>query len=152
MRYVFRAVVSTLIPVLLSCPAAQAGKVEDAVDYRQGVMNVFSWNAGLMGAMVKGEVPFDSTVFQGYAADLASSARLDILKGFPEDSVTDDSAAKDEIWLNWSDFESKLQGLRTESAKLTEVTASGDEAAIKAQFDATRRTCKACHDDYKQKH
>ncbi len=150
MRYRFRAVVSTLIPVLLSCPAAQAGKVEDAVDYRQGVMNVFSWNVGLMGAMMKGEVPFDAVAFQGHAADLASAAGLNILKGFPEDSVTDDSDAKDEIWLNWSDFESKLQGLRSESAKLAEVAASGDEAAIKAQFDATRRACKACHDDYKE--
>ncbi len=150
MRYLFRAVVSTLVPVLLSCPAALAGEVEDAVDYRQGAMNVFSWNVGLMAAMVKGEIPFDAAVFQGYAADLASAAGLNILRGFPEDSVTDDSDAKDEIWLNWSDFESKLQGLRTESAKLAEVTAGGDEASIKAQFDATRRACKACHDDYKQ--
>ncbi|MGE5152514.1 MAG: c-type cytochrome [Bdellovibrio bacteriovorus] len=139
-----------LLALSLAGGAVQAGKIEDAVDYRQGVMNIFSWNAGHMAAMAKGEIPFDAAAFQGYAADLAATAALNILPGFPEESITDDSDAKDEIWLNWSDFEAKLQDLRRESAKLKELAASGDEAAIKAQLDATRRTCKACHDDYKQ--
>ncbi|MFZ0789717.1 MAG: cytochrome c [Chromatiaceae bacterium] len=147
----FQTASIALLPLLvLGAPAASAGDAEDAVDYRQGAMNVFSWNLGHMGAMVKGEVPFDTAAFQGYAQDLAAAVKLDVLKGFPEESVTDESDAKDEIWLNWSGFESKLQDMRAESAKLAEVTAGGDEAAIKAQFDATRKTCKACHDDYKQ--
>jgi cytochrome c556 len=141
---------TTLVALSLAVGAAQASKLDDAVYYREGVMNVFSWNAGQMAAMVKGEVPFDRTAFQGFAADLASAAALNILPGFPEGSTSDDSDARDEIWLNWSDFESKLQKLRTESAKLVKVAEDGDEAAIKAQLDATRRTCKSCHDDYKQ--
>jgi cytochrome c556 len=150
MTILFRTPAIALLTLSLAGTAAQAGLIEDAVDYRQGVMNVFSWNAGQMAAMAKGEVPFDGAAFQGYATDLAAAAALNILPGFPEESITDDSDAKDEIWLNWSDFEAKLQDLRTESAKLKEVASSGDEAAIKAQLDATRRACKACHDDYKQ--
>lgn len=150
MPLVSRKAAVALIALSLTIGTAQAAKVEDAVYFRQGVMNVFSWNAGHMAAMAKGEVPFDAAALQGYAADLAAAAALNILPGFPEESITDDSDAKDEIWLNWSDFESKLQDLRSESAKLKEVASGGDEAAIKAQIDATRRTCKACHDDYKQ--
>lgn len=142
------AVALALLAIVL--PSAQAGKVEDAVDYRQGVMNVLSWNAGQMAAMAKGEIPFNQTAFQGYASDLAATAALDLLPGFPEDSVTEDSDAKDEIWLNWADFESKLDGLRRESAALAGVAKAGDEAAIMAQLDKTRRACKSCHDDYKQ--
>mgnify|MGYP003573790739 FL=1 len=140
----------TLVALSLAVGATQASKLDDAVYYREGVMNIFSWNTDQMAAMVKGEVAFDRTVFQGLAADLASAAALNILPGFPEDSATDDSDARDEIWLNWSDFESKLQKLRTESAELAKVAKDGDEAAIKAQLDATRRACKSCHDDYKQ--
>ena len=140
----------TLVALSLAVGVSHASKIDDAVYYRQGVMNIFSWNTDQMAAMVKGEVPFDRTVFQGYAADLASTAALNILPGFPEESATDDSDARDEIWLNWSDFESKLQKLRTESAELAKVAKDGDEAAIKAQLDATRRACKSCHDDYKQ--
>jgi cytochrome c556 len=150
MPLVSRKAALALIALSLATGTVQAAKVEDAVYYRQGVMNVFSWNAGQMATMAKGDVPFDRAAFQGYAADLASAAALNILPGFPENSVTDDSDAKDEIWLNWSDFESKLQGLRKESAKLVEVAKDGDEAAIKTQLDATRRACKACHDDYKE--
>jgi cytochrome c556 len=150
MPLVSRKAAVALIALPLAFGTVQAAKVEDAVYFRQGVMNVFSWNAAHMAAMAKGEVPFDAAAFQGYAADLAAAAAINILPGFPEESTTDDSDAKDEIWLNWKDFESKLQDLRSASAKLKEVAAGGDEAAIKAQLDATRRTCKACHDDYKQ--
>lgn len=141
---------AALLALATAVASVQAAKVEDAVYYRQGVMNVFSWNAGQMAAMAKGDVPFDLAAFQGYAADLAAAASLNLLPGFPEDSATDESDAKDEIWLNWSDFEARLQDLRTESAKLVEVAKGGDEAALKTQLDATRRACKACHDDYKQ--
>jgi len=150
MRLLSLAPSITLVALSITIGATEASEVDDAVYYRQGVMNVLSWNAGQMAAMVKGEVPFDPAAFQGYAADLAAAAALNILPGFPEDSATDDSDVKDEIWLNWSDFESKLQNLRTESTKLAEVAKGGDEEAIKAQFNATRRACKSCHDDYKQ--
>ena len=145
-----RSAALALVTLPLAIGSVQAAKVEDAVYFRQGVMNVFSWNVGHMAAMAKGEVPFDAAAFQVYAADLAAAAALNLLPGFPEESTTDDSDAKDEIWLNWAHFEARLQDLRTESAKLKEVAAGGDEAATKAQLDATRRTCKACHDDYKQ--
>ena len=131
-------------------PAALAGPTEDAIEYRQAVMGVYSFNAGQMADMAKGKIPFDAAAFQILAKDLSAAASLDVLAGFPEDSVSDDSDAKDEIWLNWADFESKLEDLRTQSAKLAEVAAGGDEAAMKAQLDETRGTCKACHDDYKK--
>lgn len=145
-----RAAVLVLALVATTAGAHQAAKVEDAVDYRQGVMDIFAWNAGQMAAMAKGDLPFDLAAFQGYAADLAAAASLNLLPGFPEGSTTEESGARDEIWLNWSDFESKLQDLRAESARLVEVVKGGDESATKAQLDATRRTCKACHDDYKE--
>jgi len=151
MRDLFRTVPLALLPlVVLGAAAASASDSDDAVEYRQGVMNVFSWNLGGMALMVKGKVPFDKTAFQGYAKDLAAAAQLNVLKGFPEESVTDESDAKDEIWLDWPKFESNLQDLRIQSAKLAEVAANGDEAAMKAQFDATRKACKVCHDDYKE--
>ena len=139
-----------LVALSLAVGISHASKIDDAVYYREGVMNVFAWNTDQMAAMVKGEVPFDRAAFQGLAADLASAAALNLLPGFPDGSTSDDSDARDEIWLNWPDFESKLQTLRTESAKLAKVAEDGDEAAIKAQLDATRRACKSCHDDYKQ--
>lgn len=138
---------ASLIAVSSSAGASDNDK---AVEYRQSVMNIFYWNSAHMGAMAKGKVPFDQEAFKSHADDLAAAAAMDILRGFPEDSVTDESDAKDEIWLDWDDFGSKLEAMRTASAKLAEVAAGGDEAATKAQFDETRKACKGCHDAYKQ--
>ena len=130
-------------------PAANAGALEDAVEYRQAVMNVFSWNLGHMGAMVKGEVPFDKAAFARYAGDLSNAASLHVLDGFPDDSVSDDSDAKDEIWLDWEDFEAKYGKMREATAALDKAANGGDEAAMKAAFKETGGSCKGCHKAYK---
>ena len=147
---------SALLGAGLAVPSlASDDSLQDAIDYRSGVMNVFSWNLGPMGAMLKDKIPYDQPVFARHAQDLASAAALDVLAGFPDDSVSDDSAAMSEIWLDWDDFAAKYDDLKQESAKqesakLAEVAAGGDKAAIGAQFDATRKTCKACHKQYKE--
>jgi len=123
--------------------------VEEAIDYRSSVMTVMRWNVGPMGDMVKGKKPFDAAKFANHAQDLARTATLDILAGFPEGSDLGETDARPEIWMSWDDFKGKLEALRTESAKLAEVAASGDEAAMKKQFGATAKTCKSCHDDFK---
>lgn len=123
---------------------------EKAVEYRHGVMEVFSWNLSAMGSMVKGETPYEKAVFERHARDLANAAQLDLLSGFPEDSVTDESDAKDEIWLNWKEFTEKFQNLQTQSAKLVEVSASGDMEKIKPQFKEAADACKGCHREFKQ--
>lgn len=145
-----------LIPALfctcIACPLLAHGDdpLQAAIDYRTGVMEIFSWNLKPMGAMLKGKVPYDQAAFTHHAQDLAKAASLDLMAGFPDDSVSDDSAALSEIWLDWEDFTSKYRDLKEQSAKLAEVAAGGDKAAIAAQFDNTGKACKACHKTYKE--
>lgn len=134
---------------LLAVDAQAADPVEKAVDYRQAVMNVYAWNVTSMGDMVKGKVPFDAAAFARYAKDQAAAAQLELMAAFPEDSINDESDAGDTIWLDWDKFEEKHGALREQSAKLAEVAAGGDEGAMKEQFGKTAKTCKGCHDDFK---
>jgi cytochrome c556 len=120
-----------------------------AVEFRESVMTIFSWNLKPMGAMVKGDMPFDATEFQGYAKDLAQAARLDLLAGFPEGSDQGETAARTDIWMNWGDFQAKLEELRKQSQTLAEVAASGDLEKIKPAFGALGGACKGCHEAYK---
>jgi len=137
--------------ILTLCPItwAQADDIEKAVDYRQGLMNVYTYNITSMGDMIKGKRAFDSAAFVRYAKDLTTAARLDLLAGFPEDSVNDESEAGATIWPEWDGFRQKYEALRIQSARLAEVAAGGDEAAVKEQFGKTAKTCKGCHDDFK---
>ncbi|MDQ5908847.1 MAG: hypothetical protein QG599_940 [Pseudomonadota bacterium] len=138
---------------LLTMAAHAAGpKPEDAMEYRQSVFNIIGWNFKPMGAMVKGEVPFDAAAVARHAqyVDLMSKAALE---GFPKGSGPDaveDTDAKADIWTNWGKFETAMKNFQQESAKLAEVAKGGDEAVIKAQFGKTAETCKACHKEFRK--
>ncbi len=134
----------------LTAQAQDADPKKDAIKYRQGAMAVVGWNFKPMGAMVKGERPFDAKAFAAHAKDLAAVASLDILAGFLPDSDGPGSKAKPEIWMKWDDFKKKMGDMTRETAKLAEVAKGGDEAAMKKQFGEAGKTCKGCHDDFKE--
>lgn len=139
-----------LIATSLAAHAEDADPKKDAIKYRQSAMAVVGWNFKPMGAMVKGERPFDAKAFAAHAKDLAAVSSLNILAGFPEDTDGKGSKAKPEIWMKWDDFQKKMGDMQREAAKLAEVAKGGDEAAMKKQFGEAGKTCKACHDDFKE--
>ena len=137
---------------LLTVAHAAGPKPEEVVDYRQSVYTVIGWNFQPIGAMVKGEIPFDAAAVARHAqyVELMSQAALE---GFPKGSgpeAVKDTEAKAEIWTNWDQFETAMKNFQQEAAKLTEVAKGGDEAAIKAQFGKTAETCKACHKEFRK--
>jgi cytochrome c556 len=145
-----------ILPLLCSgvllggASVVQAGDTDAAVEYRQGLMNVFAWNAKPMGAMAKGKQAFDAARFAALAKDLQRASQLDMLGAFPEASEGHpDSDAMPDIWLDWEGFESRLDTFRSEAAKLVKVAAGGDEQAMKAQFDNTFDSCRDCHRNFK---
>jgi cytochrome c556 len=139
-----------LMTTSLTAHAQDADPKKEAVEYRQSVMKIVGWNFKPMGAMVKGDQPFDAKAFATRARDLAAVASVDVLAGFPEDSDGSGSKAKPEIWMRWDDFKDKMGNMQRELAKLGEVAAGGDAEAMKKQFGVAGKTCKACHDDYKE--
>ncbi len=126
-----------------------AGELERTLDYRQGVMNVFSWNMKAMSAMMKGEKLYDAKAFARHADDLATAASLDLLAGFPEDSDQGETDALPDIWLDFEGFTQKFDALRAASRKLSDVATSGDKTAMGDALGKTGKTCKGCHDSFK---
>ena len=129
---------------------ASAVDVDEAIGYRQGVFKAIKWNVGPMGAMLKGARPFDAKAFLMYATRVEALSQMP-LEGFVEGSDVGETSAKPEIWSQWPKFESRMQDFQTQAAKLVEVAKGGDQGAIKAQFGATTKSCKACHDDFRVK-
>lgn len=153
-RFTRKALVAaTLIAGIATTPFALSHLNPDEFNqsYRQSLFAILAANFGPMSSMVKGEIPWDSARFKGFADDLAKTTTLDFMRGFPDGSQVGQTRAKPEIWSNKADFEAKLNDLRTEAAKLAEVAAGDDQKAIMMQFQATGGTCKACHDEYKAK-
>lgn len=148
-RSVRLALIGAVLLGGLASQAATAGELERTLEYRQGVMNVMSWNMKAMGAMMKGEKPYDAEAFARHAKDLAGAASLDVLAGFPEDSDQGETDALPDIWLDFEGFTQKLEDLRTASRNLSEVAAGGDKAAMGDALGRTGKTCKGCHESFK---
>lgn len=139
---------------LMACgvaPLAQAADPEEAIEYRQGIFEAFGWNFGPMGAMVKGKMPYDQAVVTRNAQRLAVLSDMP-WEAFIQDSEVGDTEAKPEIWTKRSEFDSRIDAFQTEARKLAEVAAQGDQKAFRTQFGEVAKTCKGCHDDFREEH
>jgi len=142
---------SAITLTLLANAAAAQAKPEDVIKYRQSVYKVIGWNFGPMAAMVKGEKPFDKEAFARNAMIVSQMAPL-AMEGFAAGSDKGaDTKAKPEIWTKSADFKEKMDKMVAETGKLATVTRAGSFDEIKKQFGTTGGTCKACHDDFKNK-
>lgn len=149
---------TTLLAALLASatlfsPLAQSHFDDKQVpqSYRQSFFTLLAMNFGPMGAMVKGEMPWDLDQLQGFASDLEAVTQLNLMRGFPDGSDKGTTRAKPGIWQNKADFASKLDDLRKAAAQLNATAAGGDRKKIAEQVGATGEACKACHDEYKAK-
>ncbi len=129
---------------------AQFAKVDDAVKYRKAALSVMATHFGRIGAVVKGDKPYDKVAVEADAAIVETMSKLP-WHAFPQGSDTADSKAKPEIWKEQDKFKAGTDKMQAEITKLSVATRSGDLAAIKAAFGAAGQTCKACHDNFKNK-
>jgi cytochrome c556 len=131
--------------------SARLDSDEPLQSYRQSYFAIVAMNFGPIADMVKGDIPWDLEMLQGWADDLETVTELDLLRGFAPGSEKGMTRAKPAIWENMDDFEEKLADLREAAEALDEAAEGGDRAAIAEAVKATGGACKACHDEYKAK-
>ncbi len=147
-----RTLTAAALAIAIALPAvAHIEKTEPLQSLRQSYFALLGMTFGPMADMVKGDIEWDGATFERWASDLSGVTPYQVERGFAPGSEEGRTRAKPDIWLNIDDFNAKLADLRREAASLAEVAKAGDRAAIQAQFVATGKTCKACHDEYKAK-
>lgn len=140
----------TVLSMSLAHTATARDAKEDAIKARQAAFTLIAANTGPMGAMMKGEMPFDKKAFAQHADNVAALSPMPWTFFIPG-SDKGDTKAKSGVWSDAKDYQAKAEKFQEEAGKLAMVAKSGDESAIKKQFGATVKTCKSCHDDYKSK-
>ncbi len=142
-----------VLTALLAMPfAAQAqfAKVEDAVKYRKAAFSLMGTHFGRVGAVVKGEKPYDKAAVEADVAIVEMMSKLP-WPAFVPGSDTADSKAKPEIWKEQEKFKAAAEKTQSEIGKLSVAAKSGDLGMIKSAFGAVGQSCKACHDSYRNK-
>jgi cytochrome c556 len=132
----------------LASQAVTFKKTEDAVKYRQSTFSVMATHFSDIGAMVKGDKAFDAKEAQANADVVLMLSALP-WAGFGPG--TEGGKAKPVIWKEMDKVRAGAQDLQKAAADLKAATASGQLENIKRAFAATQKTCKACHDAYKDK-
>ena len=127
---------------------AQFQKPEDAIKYRQSVFTVMANSFGKIGAVVKGEAPYNKDDVTKNAAVVAMLSTLPWQAFGPG---TEGGKAQADIWSDNAKFKAASEKMQLAVANLNTATQSGDLESIKKAFGAAGASCKNCHDDFRKK-
>lgn len=149
---------SLLATLLLSCSAGafaqQApAKPEQQIKWRQSVYQVLGWNSGRIKANVDGQYNKDEVVRAANAIAALANSGIGSLFGPGTETGKGwkETATKPEFFKNPQKVGELAGNFNREANELAKVAATGDAAAVKAQFGNLGKACKACHDDFKAK-
>lgn len=151
-----KLIVLMLSAILLTTTAVAEDEADSqkearaALKFRQSLFQLIRSNMGALGAMAKGNAPFDAAVMQ------KNGMRIEQLSLMIEDYMaTDtrnfklDTGALDKIWEQPEEFSEKIISLTSAARNLQAVAKAGDESEFRAAIGAVGRSCKGCHDDFK---
>lgn len=142
----------TFIATVGSAAAQVVGKTEDQIRWRQAAYHTMSWSIARIKANLEGTYNKDQVVqAANVLAALAVSGMgalyqpgSDQGKGFKETRL------KPEFFKEGDKVRDVATAFGKEAGELAKVAASGDAAAVKAQFGKVGEICKNCHDGYRK--
>ena len=144
-----KLILSTAALLAMSSTAfAQFQNADKAVEYRESVMTVMGTHFGRIGAVVKGDVPYNKDEVAKNAAIVSMMSTLPWQAFGPG---MEGGKAKSEVWSDNAKFKAAAEKLQLATANLNTAAQSGDLDNIKKAFGAAGQACKGCHDDFKKK-
>ena len=135
--------------------AAMSGEAEErAVKARQALMQVYAFNLGQLGAMVKGEKEYNADLAKASADNLVKATTMNGMAMWVKGSSMDDEGmkgktwAKADIWADGSDVGEKAKAMREAAAQMAEVAGNGLDA-VKGAMGGVGGGCKGCHEKFR---
>jgi len=148
----FATLLSALAVAAVAQSAFAQAKPEDAIKYRQAAFIVMAKHFGSLGAMANGKAPYDAAVAAADADVLAAVSHLPFTAFGPgTDKGSIKTEAKPEVWKDTAKFKQADDDMRAAMDKLIPAARSGSLDQLKAAFGPTGKTCKGCHDSFKEK-
>jgi cytochrome c556 len=132
--------------------AQQAPKSEALIKWRQSAFQVVAWNSGRIKSSLEGTYNKEQVLKSANVIAALANSGLGSLfaPGTEAGKGWHDTTAKAEVFANGARFGELGGEFARESTELVRVVGSGsDAAAVKEQFGKVQRTCKSCHDDFR---
>jgi cytochrome c556 len=125
---------------------------EDLVKKAQTVMKGNGKNAGALGAIVKGEKPYDQATVDAALAQFEDTAKQlptlfpDSIKGLKADG---DYSSTSKVWEDKAGFEARIASFA--KAVMESKPKIKDLDTLKATFPVIGKECRDCHETYRVK-
>ena len=131
--------------------AQQALKPEEMIKYRKAGYSFMSWNMGKIKANIEGTYNKEQVVGAANLIAATANAGMGALYGPGTDKEAggQKTRVKPEFFKEQDKVRELAMTFIKEANELQKVAATGDAAAVKAQFGKTGESCKACHDKYR---
>lgn len=132
---------------------ADAEAIESNIKARQGFFQMLSLNMGTLAGMAKGDIAYDEDAAALAASNIETLAHFDLPMLFIDGSASNEvegTDAKPDIWANPEEFRAKFAGLG-EAAAGTPDAVKGGQANLGPVVQALGGSCKACHDQFREK-
>ena len=147
-----KAIALGIISLTLATAASAQVKPEDQIKFRQAGYSFMSWNMGKIKANLEGE--YNAQQVQAAATAIAGIAGSGMGAlygpGTDKDAGSQKTRVKPEFFKEPDEVRKLAMAFAKEANELQKVAATGDVAAIKAQFGKTGESCKACHDKFRK--
>lgn len=125
---------------------------EEILTARHGYMLLMANQLAPLGAMAKGEMPYDAATATKAASSLASLAAIDssmLWVPGTEEGVLEDSSALPDAITNAPDVQARFGTLKTASDALA-AAAGTDLESMKVAMGAVGQACGGCHKQYRK--
>lgn len=126
----------------------------NAIKARQGEMQLRTFNVGPLFGMAKGKVAYDAELAAKLAGNLKLMLDLDNgrawAKGSDTDSYKGKTTALPKIWTTYPEIAEYGKKYAMAVNDLAVVAGNGIDA-LKSKLGALGKSCKGCHDEFREK-
>ena len=144
-----------LVGLALAAPGyAAQDPLEKAIKARQGEMQLRAFNAGPLFGMAKGQIEYDAELASKLAANLKLLLDLDNGRAWAPGSDTSaypgKTTALKKIWDTYPEIAEYGKNYAKAVNALAAVAGNG-RSALQSEIGNLGKSCKACHDDFREK-
>ena len=148
-------IILALLATAVAGSALAQVKPEDAIKFRQSGYTFMAWNMGkLKGMLVDNPASYNKEQAIAAANLIAATANSGMgalyVPGSDKGKGWKETRVKPELFTDREGVGKVAVAFNKEANELAKVAATGDAAALKAQFGKVGEACKACHDKFRK--
>lgn len=141
------------VTVAGAASAQVVGKMEDQIRWRQSAYTTMAWSMARIEANIKGTYNKDQVIEAANVIQAIANSKMGALyqPGSDQGKGWEPTRLRSEFFSKQDEVGQVARPFIVGANEMAKIAASGDAAAIKAQFGKVADTCDGCHEKFKKK-